>query len=190
MKGIVFTEFLEMVEQQFSPDMADDILEQSDLASGGVYTAVGTYDSGEMTALVRCLSEHVDIPVPDLLRAYGQFLFGRFYALFPQFFEGIGDAMSFLEGIESVIHMEVRKLYPDAELPRFEVTRPAAGQMVMVYRSPRQLGDLAEGLFRGALEHFQDTAVLTRIDLDGEDPLVRFTFRAPTRRFHERQPRR
>ena len=43
MKGIVFTEFLEMVEDKFSADMVDDIIDDCDLASGGAYTAVGTY---------------------------------------------------------------------------------------------------------------------------------------------------
>lgn len=44
MKGIIFTEFLEMVEDRFSPEIADRIIEASDLPSRGVYTAVGTYD--------------------------------------------------------------------------------------------------------------------------------------------------
>ena len=38
MKGVVFTEFLEMVEDIFSPDIADQIVEEADLPSGGVYT--------------------------------------------------------------------------------------------------------------------------------------------------------
>ena len=43
MKGIVFTEFLEMVEDKFSFDVVDTIIEQSELESGGVYNAgVGT----------------------------------------------------------------------------------------------------------------------------------------------------
>jgi len=48
MKGIIFTEFLEMVEDRFSPEIADRIIEAADLPSGGAYTAIGTYDaSGE-----------------------------------------------------------------------------------------------------------------------------------------------
>ena len=42
MKGIVFTEFLEMVEAQFGLDTVDAIIENSDLPSRGAYTAVGT----------------------------------------------------------------------------------------------------------------------------------------------------
>jgi hypothetical protein len=51
MKGMVFTEFLEMVEAKFSADMVDDIISDSDLPNGGAYTSVGTYDHSE---LVHC----------------------------------------------------------------------------------------------------------------------------------------
>ncbi|MEL7340130.1 MAG: heme NO-binding domain-containing protein, partial [Bacteroidota bacterium] len=52
MKGIVFTEFLEMVEDTFGFETADNIVSQAELPSGGVYTAVGTYPALEMVSLV------------------------------------------------------------------------------------------------------------------------------------------
>lgn len=44
MKGVVFTEFIEMVEGRFGLAMVDRIIEAAQLPSSGVYTAVGTYD--------------------------------------------------------------------------------------------------------------------------------------------------
>ena len=35
-KGIVFTEFLEMVEQKFGMDMVNDLIDNNSLSSGGV----------------------------------------------------------------------------------------------------------------------------------------------------------
>ena len=52
MKGIVFREFLEMVEEAFGMDVADQIIEESDLPSGGAYTSVATYDHHEILTLV------------------------------------------------------------------------------------------------------------------------------------------
>src|SRR6266540_2882152 len=120
MKGMIFTEFLEMVEDHFSPEVADRIIEACHLPSGGAYTAVGTYDHHEMVQLVTELSRESGIAVPALLHLFGKHLFGRFVANYPQFFEGIDSAFDFLEKIHSYIHVEVRKLYPDAELPSFE----------------------------------------------------------------------
>ncbi|MBT8311465.1 MAG: hypothetical protein HKP23_01335, partial [Flavobacteriaceae bacterium] len=39
MKGIVFTEFLEMVEDKFGLEVVDTIIEKAELPSEGVYTA-------------------------------------------------------------------------------------------------------------------------------------------------------
>ena len=52
MKGIVFTEFLEMVETKFGLETVDNIIENSDLKSEGIYTSVGTYDFNEMVTPV------------------------------------------------------------------------------------------------------------------------------------------
>ncbi len=167
MKGIVFAEFLEMVEDQFGFEVADDIVTNSDLPSGGAYTAVGAYDHQEMVTLVSNLSQKTDIAVPDLLKAFGKYLFNRFTVGYGAFFKDVPSAMDFLSGIENHIHVEVKKLYPDAELPRFEIHRPDSNQMEMVYRSERGLADLAEGLLNGCIEYFDESISLHREDIQG-----------------------
>ena len=52
MKGIVFTEFLELVEDKFGLEMVDNIITSSTLESEGVYTAVGTYSFSEMLTII------------------------------------------------------------------------------------------------------------------------------------------
>lgn len=162
MKGVVFTEFLEMVEQRFSADMAEDIIDDAQLPHGGVYTAVGTYPHGEIVAMVVALSQRAGVPVPDLIRAFGEYLFGRFAQGYPRFFAGVNDAFSFLAGIEDIIHAEVLKLYPDAELPRFTVEHHDANRLVLLYRSPRHFEDLAEGLMHGCAAHFGEPIEVVR----------------------------
>ena len=174
MKGMVFTEFLDMVELKFSADMVDDIIEDSQLPNGGAYTAVGTYDHAELVQMVEALAQRSGVPVPALVHTFGLHLFGRFHALYPGFFSGIPTALDFLEGIETVIHTEVRKLYPNAQLPEFDCVRTASG-LDMVYSSPRHFGDLATGLIEGALLHFGDPVSLTRHDLPNGS--IRFEMR-------------
>lgn len=162
MKGVVFTEFLEMVESRFSADMVDDIIDDADLPSGGAYTAVGTYPHDEMVALVVALSQRSGAAVRDLLLAFGEHLFGRFVVGYPAFFSGTSDAFTFLAGIEDIIHSEVRKLYPDAELPRFDVERHTDRELVLLYQSGRHFEDLAEGLMRGCIAHFGGGIAISR----------------------------
>lgn len=178
MKGMVFTEFVEMVENQFSPEMADQIIVAANLPSGGMYTSVGTYHHGEMIALVELLSEKTDIPSADLIEAFGTYLFGRFFEQHPAFFEDMHCTFDFLSQIEEHVHQEVRKLYPDAELPTFETNRPDADTLEMTYRSRRPFADLALGLIRGCASHYDENLAIEQVDLseDGRTH-VRFTLR-------------
>jgi hypothetical protein len=162
MKGMVFTEFLEMVEQTWSADLVDELIESSDLPSGGVYTAVGTYDHKEIVALVQALSARTGMSVPELVKAFGGYLFGRFRVQFPEFFASATSAFDLLASIDRHVHREVVKLYPDAQVPRFDTHRPDARTLVMVYRSPRGMEDLAEGLIRATIEHYGQPMAVER----------------------------
>jgi hypothetical protein len=175
MKGIVFTEFLEMVEAKFSPELADRIIERAELASGGIYTAVGTYDHREMVKLVSCLSKETGVDASELLRSFGSYMFGRFYVLFPKYFEGIDSSFAFLQRIEDYIHVEVRKLYPEAELPSFRSVLSQPGRMTLTYRSTRPFAPLAEGLIRGCVAHYREAADIQVEDLsNGAGTAARF----------------
>ena len=179
MKGIIFTEFLELVESAFSPEVADRIIEASDLPSGGAYTAVGSYDHAEIVSLVLNLSKETGTPVPDLLRTFGRHLFGQFPKVYPHFFEDTTDAFDFLASVENYIHVEVRKLYPDAELPSLDCEARENGTMVMVYRSSRGLADVAHGLIEGCFDHFGQPITIEREDLSGgSNTEVRFRISA------------
>jgi hypothetical protein len=167
MKGMVFTEFLEMVEDKFSPEVADQIIEQANLRSGGIYTSVGTYDHGEMIELVSCLSKETGISSAELMRSFGAYLFDRFHTMFPIYFEGVSSSFDFLQQIENYIHVEVRKLYPEAELPSFACDTPQPGCLRVTYRSKRPFATLAEGLIRGCVDHYGETIDIQTEDLCG-----------------------
>jgi hypothetical protein len=164
-----------MVEDSFSPEIADRMLEACTLPSGGVYTAVGTYDHHELVQLVSQLSTLTGVAVPDLLRTYGKHLFGRFVLRYPHFFTGVPTVFAFLQNIEGYIHVEVRKLYPDADLPSFTYETPDARHLTLIYRSTRPFAALAEGLILGCIAHFGEPITLHCEDLsDGQGRCVRF----------------
>ena len=152
MKGVVFTEFLDFVAKRYGDDTVDDIIDASHLPSAGAYTAVGTYDHAEMVTLCTALAERTGTPTADLVRGFGTHLSGTFARGYPAFFAR--SVFDFLESIEAHIHVEVRKLYPDAELPSFKVEQRTPTRLVMQYRSPRRMGDLAEGLILGTARQF------------------------------------
>lgn len=175
MKGIVFTEFLEMVEDRFGYEVVDHIIEKSKLSNAGAYTAIGTYDHGEMVQLITHLSERTEIPVNVLLQEYGKYIFEYFLQNYQGFFTPHTNSFDFLDSIEDHIHVEVKKLYPDAQLPRFETSRPDENTMIMTYISSRKMSDLAHGLMTKSMEHFKEEGNIEKEFLDEDGTEVRFT---------------
>ena len=118
MKGMVFTEFLEMVEETFSVEVVDQIIEASALSSHGVYTAVGSYDHAELLQLVTHLSEITGSGVPDLIASVWH-LFGRFVAV--SIFRG-GRLCLYISATGGKLYSyRSEKIYPDAELRALHV---------------------------------------------------------------------
>ena len=169
MKGVVFTEFLQLVEQEFGYEVVDQIIQDSDLPNDGAYTAVGTYDHNELLGLVTNLSQSVSIPVPDLVKTFGSFLFARLAEGYPSLLDQATNSYQLLTNLHSYIHVEVRKLYPDAELPDFEHSVRDENQLEMIYRSTRPFADLAEGLISACTAFYGEDVALVRQDLDGHD---------------------
>lgn len=155
MKGMVFTMLGEMVEERFGIDTWDDLIDITDPASGGAYVATDVYPDEELLAYVTAMSERFDIPAKDLVFAFGEYLLARFVGIHPEFFDG-HIAKSFLKSVHDVIHVEVRKLHPDVVLPHFDYEDDVDNELVMLYRSPRKLCALAEGLISGAAKHFDE----------------------------------
>ena len=182
MKGIVFTEFLEMVEEHFGLEMVDHIVEQSDLPSGGAYTAVGTYDHDELLQLLGRLSATLAMPAADLVRAFAHHLFESFASAYPYVLEGMNSSIELLQNVEGFIHVEVKKLYPDAELPKISFHKLGDDSWELIYRSSRPFADLCEGLIDACIKHFGDDLQLERENLPTkEGSKSRFTLHVSSR---------
>ncbi|MES2818929.1 MAG: heme NO-binding domain-containing protein [Pseudomonadota bacterium] len=169
MLGMVFTEFLEMVEQRYSPELADQMLTETGLPNDGAYTAVGYYPYEEMQALVATLSRLTGSSASILIQVYGEHLFQRFVELYPQMLQHCHDAFSLLASVDGHVHQEVHKLYPQTQLPTFETAEHTPVRLVLIYRSSRGLADLAEGLIRGCIRHYGEAICVRREDLPVSD---------------------
>jgi hypothetical protein len=172
MKGVVFTEFMEMVETKFDENMLEEVIDEAGV--DGVYTAIGTYPHTDMILLVSALSTKSGIEVSELLRMFGVYMFGSFTKLYPTFFKEKDNSFDFLEQVEGFIHAEVKKIYPKAELPRFETNRLDAKQLEMVYYSDRRMGSLAVGLIQGCLDFFKDDGEVNIVSSSEDNTIVNF----------------
>ncbi len=154
MKGLVFREFLDFVEEALGDDVVEDMIDLADLPSGAAYTVVGKYDWREMASLVAALAKITGHEPSALQTAFGHSLLGRLAKRYPEFFDSCNTTFDLLERVNSQIHIEVQKLYPDAELPTIDAEPSNDGWMRVVYTSCRPFGDLCVGMIHGTAEHF------------------------------------
>lgn len=162
MKGVMFTEFLDWVEDRWSPDLVERIIAAADLPSEGAYTSVGTYDHAELLNLVTVLGEIESEDVSVLVEAFGKALFPRLAIAHPHLAAQWDDAIGLLARLDSFIHPEVAKLYPAAEVPKFVVLVKAPGHLRLAYHSKRPLADLAAGLIAGCSDYFSANLSVVR----------------------------
>jgi hypothetical protein len=160
-KGVIFNVVQEVVEEHFGAEFWDRAVEHSGV--DGSYTSLGSYDDGDMIALVGSIAELGRVGREDVLVLAGR---SGFRHLASRHRELLGEASGWrdvLHQLDGIIHPEVRKIYPDAEVPTFDATdvpgTPDTGDTVVLeYRSARHLCRLAEGLILG-LGDWYDSAV-------------------------------
>jgi hypothetical protein len=163
MKGIIFDEFCQLVESQFGDEVLDEIIEENidKLPSRGSYTVVGTYDYNELLTMVTALATKSGIDVSELVKAFGLHLSSAFSKRYPEFFESCENSFDFVKTIDSHIHVEVHKLYPDAQLPSFSYEQKSDNQMILEYRSHYDFSQLAYGLLEGAARYYGEELAIT-----------------------------
>lgn len=165
---MVFTEFIEFVEDKFGFEVSNEIIISSDLESGGIYTAVGTYDFQELVNLVTNLNRLTEIPINALLETFGDHLFYRFVEMYPQFMDNNISFFKFISQIDKYIHVEVLKLYPDAQLPIINVNSYQDDCIKLIYKSNRKMSFFALGLLKAASDYFK-TPVHIEMEFIKED---------------------
>lgn len=167
MKGVIFTELLAMADEHLAPLTVEEVFDAANLPSGGAYTSIGTYPFSELQALVVGFAGRMELSLGEVLHAFGNHLFRAFLRSHGNFFTDIRDTYDLLGRIEDEIHVEVRKLFPDAELPTFACSEPNPGELLLEYRSTRGLADLAAGLIEAAIRHYGESISVTSEDLSG-----------------------
>lgn len=158
MKGIIFNLLEQFVVENWGAETYEKILAKCPLTTREPFVGPLTYPDGDLLAIVGAVCGELGVTTQDALRAFGRFAFPRLASRHPELVKGRVDPLALLLSVENVIHVEVRKLYPDAITPEFEFESLKAGSLVMRYRSRRRLCPLVVGLIEGVAEHF-DTSI-------------------------------
>jgi hypothetical protein len=158
MKGIIFNLVEEVVRNRYGEDTWDELLDAAGL--DGAYTSLGSYPDEELFRLVGAASEALGVSPDDVVRTLGEAAIPLLAARYPFFFEPHTSTKSFLLTLNDIIHPEVRKLYPGADVPTFGFEDVSDGTLTLRYHSERKLCALAEGFVLGAAAQFGERATI------------------------------
>lgn len=117
MKGMIFVELMNFMDESFGADFTERVIEQADLPNEAAFTTVGNYPSEHAGALVEAASLLADADAAGLCEAFGRYLFQRFEVRFPHLLHRYASARELLDHVQSHIHEEVKVIYPGATPP-------------------------------------------------------------------------
>jgi len=155
MKGVVFDLFEQAVVRAHGEDAWDDLLADAGLL--GAYTSLGSYPDAHLGRLVDRASGALGMDAQDTTRWFGREALSLMAAAYPEFFTPHTSTHAFLMTLNDIIHPEVRKVYPGADVPWFDMGEAPDGALVMGYASRRRLCAFAEGLIQGAAAHYAES---------------------------------
>lgn len=152
MKGAIFIALNEMVVEQHGLGTWLAIIDEAKV--DGIYTGTKNYSDDELFAIVGVICKTLDVELPVILRAFGDYLFHFLHKAHPVFADSQPNFFDFIDSIDGVIHVEVNKLDEHAQTPRITVEQVNESEALLSYESPRKLCHLAEGLLMGAAAHY------------------------------------
>ncbi len=148
----------QLVTREHGEDTWDALLDAADV--DGVYTSLGSYEDADLQRLVGAASTALDTPPDEIVRWFGLNALPMFAQSYPDLFAAHSSARTFVLTLNDIIHPQVRKLYPGADVPEFEFASDTDGRLLMGYRSPRRMCSFAEGLLVGAGEHYGEEVTI------------------------------
>ncbi len=155
MKGTIFNILEEFICDKFGDETYEDILEEVTpvLIEKGPFIGPGTYPDSDFLKLVGGLLEKKGIAPEKGIRALGEYSFEKLLEKLPVSINQFNTPKDLILGLNDVIHIEVKKLYEDADLPYFEYEELNEKVLIVKYYSSRKLYPFVEGLLDGLVKY-------------------------------------
>jgi len=172
MKGVIFNVLEDFIVAHSDEQTYEEIFASCPLHSHKGYVGPGTYPDADLNSIVAGACQRLGLVPDQAIELFGEFLFPRLAGKYPHFIEAHTDPLTFLKTVDEVIHVEVRKLMRNTNLPSITCIDGATPDTLIVkYQSDRQLCRLMHGLLKGVGVHFDVTLNISETECvrDGAD---------------------
>ncbi|NMP32089.1 hypothetical protein HII17_10965 [Thalassotalea sp. M1531] len=163
MKGAIFCGYAEFIEQNHGLMTWLEIIDKSELATSSSFIATELYDDNILVELLTITSDILGVTVSEILTSFGKILFPKLMEAAKHHVDKCDNIFDFLDHVENVIHIEVKKADPLAYTPSLILDKISNNKLLLKYTSHRQVCFLAEGLIYGAANHFNQQVTIEHI---------------------------
>ena len=154
MKGIIFNITERFIISNHGEEVYEDIISSCKLETKEPFVGPGTYSDNDMLEILKVATQKLNVKIDYLLKELGKYAFGQLAKRYPNFVSPYDDAKTFLLTVDGIIHVEVRKLYQETQLPVFQYSEPSENELIITYYSKRKLYSFMEGLINGVAKYF------------------------------------
>ena len=155
MKGIVFNLLEQLVRQEFGESEWSHVMQDADV--DGTFTSLGSYPDAVLRRLIAAVGKRASKTPGEALQWFGRHSMPLLAIQYPHFFAAQDSTRSFVLTLNDIIHPEVRRRYPGADVPVFDFDTSSPDTLTLGYQSPRKLCALAHGFIEGAADHYGES---------------------------------
>ena len=155
MKGVIFNLLEELVCREFGQSEWNNVRQDADVDS--LFTSEGSYPDAVLRRLVAAVAKRAHQTPGEALQWFGRHSMPLLASRYPAFFASQSSTRSFILTLNDIIHPEVRRLYPGADVPNFDFDASVPDELTLGYQSPRKLCALAQGFIEGAADYYGET---------------------------------
>ncbi|MDO5980787.1 heme NO-binding domain-containing protein [Flavivirga spongiicola] len=179
MKGIIFNITESFIIDYYGEEVLNEILKECELHTKEPYVGPGTYPDSDMMEIITRSSEKLSINISDFFVKLGRYTLYKLVERFPNFVMPYDCPKEFLKTVDSIVHVEVQKLYQGTQLPVFQYAEPNKNELIITYYSKRKLYSFMEGLIDGVASYFNSSieqrhTIYTKNDLEFCDFHLKF----------------
>jgi hypothetical protein len=171
MKGIVFVNFNEFINELWEDEFWDNLLNEAELPSGGVYTTFDTYDDQKLFTLIYQAVDKKNIYVKDAQFVSGKWVFREFCSFAPAGVHNFTDVFESAHTVQSFIHIEADKLDTDTLHPKSMFLSETPKKILSHYQSAGKLSFLCEDISLSPATHTGQKLKVSQLGCEHESGL-------------------
>jgi len=171
MKGLFFTELVELVETDYGFAVLDQVIRTAVPPTDGVYTSMCSYNAEEFFGLVEALAVDMKQPSSTFLRSFGRHFFRCLLDRNEKLLDNYSSAIKALQDVNELVRatriFSFEHRPPKAE---FAEVGPAAWQLTIRTKLPVQ--DIILGALEACIARYGEPLEVSRTDVQTDNTIT------------------